>query len=325
MNQRPILTILTNTIPPKKRYFLKTARLLKRLFLGKRPLIDRYEGHSAVTRSVLVGLSNSGVLFNCNPSAFDDIAATLFVLSDLDAFRQAIDLKKRGRIQKLFAGPNLLIDPSDEKELMSSPELDGFLVPSDWVRDFYITEIPELSGKCHVWPAGVDIKRWESKHCDRGHQRVLIYDKSDHDQPIHEYQKFLEERGWESSVIQYGSYKNEHFLQSLRKSHLALFFSPSESQGIALLESWAADVPTFVWDRGWAFLKKTNKKIPASSAPYLNPHLGEFFSDLSSFKAAFQKWETERSLFRPREWVCAHLSDEACAKKLIKIFGLGTC
>ena len=322
--QQPNLSILTNTIPSKKHWFLKTARFLKRVLLGKRPLVDRYGGHPAVTRSILEGLRHIGAIFNYNPSSESDLSSILFVLSDLDALRQGVYLKKRGLIRQLFAGPNLLIDPSDEKELLSSPLIDGFITPSGWVRDFYIHEIPGISKKCHVWPAGVNIKEWTPDQNFQKTKTALIYDKLDHGQPIHEYQEFLREQGWKTSIIRYGNYKKERYLQMLRQSQLALFFSPSESQGIALLECWSTDVPTLVWDRGWAFLKEKNKTIPASSAPYLNPDLGCFFSDVGSFKEVFLQWQSDRASFYPRQWVSTHMSDEVCAKNLLKIFGLAT-
>jgi hypothetical protein len=311
------LTILTNTIPPKKHYLIKVARFSKRLITRKRPLLDRYEGHPAVTRSLLMGLKNTGISFVYNPSSLDDITNTVLVLSDLEALRQAVALKKTGRIQKLFAGPNLVIDPSDERELLSSIELDGFLVNSDWVADFYKHEISSLSGKCRVWPSGVNMNEWTPKPSARSGKKVLIYDKLDHSQPLDQYQSYLKDQGWESTIIRYGFYRKNEYLRLLRESQFALFFSASESQGIALLESWAVDVPTIVWNRGWAFLKKSNKKIPASSAPYLNSQLGAFFSSFDSFKEAFQAIQGE--CLRPREWVCDRFSDEACAKNLLKI------
>ena len=319
---KPSLTLLTNTIPPKKRVLLKGARLLKRLILGKRPLIDRYEGHPSVTESVLKGLKTIGASFNYNPSCEEEVASAVLVLSHLEALCQAIDLKKRGRIQKLFAGPNLVIDPSDEREILNSSAIDGHIVPSDWVHDFYIAEIPALRGKCTTWPAGVDINDWVPDQSAKTKKNVLIYDKLDHNQPIRDYQKFLAGRGWDSSIIRYGSYEKELYKNMLRKSELALFFSPSESQGLALSECWSSNIPSLVWNQGWALLKNKRKRIPASSAPYLNSHLGYFFSDLTSFDEVFQKWEMNRDSFHPRQWVCSHLSNESCAKNLLKILGL---
>lgn len=318
---RPVLSILTNTIPAKKRYFLKALRLVKRLILARRPLIDSYEGHQAVTRSVLEGLKSIGASFNYNPSSTAELGSTTLVLTDLEALSQSIDLKKKGFIQKLFAGPTLVIDPADERELLGSQAIDGYLVPSEWTHDFYVKQVPELQGKCKIWPAGVDMDRWMPM--DRKPERkVLIYDKLKHGQPIHEYKNYLTELGWDSSIIRYGSYTPDQFLKRLRESQLAIFFSIGESQGIALSETWAADVPTLVWNRGWILLNEKKNQIPASSAPYLNPNLGYFFSDLSSFKEAFHKWEIQRASFHPRQWVSAHLSDNACAEKLLEIMEL---
>lgn len=315
------LTILTNAIPPKNRLLLKGARFCKRFLLRRRPLLDRFEGHPAVTRSVLTGLKKIGASFNYNPKKISEIAPTVFVLSDLSALRQAIELKKRGLIQTLFGGPNLLIDPSDEKELLSSSEIDGILVNSDWVRDFYVKEVPALCGKCKVWPSGINMDEWMPDKGAQKKKNVLIYDKLDDGRPIHEYKEFLRSQGWNVLLLRYGYYGKKQFLELLRRSEIAIFFSGSESQGLALQECWSADVPTIVWNRGWAYLKEKGKTIPASSAPYLNPKIGLFFSDLESFKKAFWDWEKNKLSFSPREAVRSQFSDEACARNLLKLIG----
>lgn len=316
----PHLTLLTNTIPPKKHPLLKTARFFKRLLLGRRPLWDKFEGHPAVTRSALAGLKKLNASFNYNPEHLADVAPTVLVLSNLKALRQALDLKKKGAIHTLFAGPILVIDPLEEKELLSSEEIDGLIVPSEWVKVFYTTELPSLKGKCHVWPSGIDIENWSLNLFKKPKKKqALIYDKLDHGQPLKKYRKFLTEKGWDVAIIRYGSYRQEQYRKELQKSDIALFFSPSESQGIALAECWASNVLTFVWNRGFAYYKKREKKVPASSAPYLTSEAGFFFSDFASFEKAYLEWEARPLPLRPLEYVSTHFSDEVSAERLLNL------
>jgi hypothetical protein len=53
-----------------------------------------------------------------------------------------------------------------------------------------------------------------------------------------------------------------------------IYFSSTESQGIAMQEAWSYDVPTLVYSQPYYFIK--NKRFNASSSPYLTKYCGFF-------------------------------------------------
>jgi hypothetical protein len=155
-------------------------------------------------------------------------------------------------------------------------------------------------------------------------RQVLIYDKvsAKREDAMSEYVKVLESRNYEVSNISYGSYVPEQYLAELRKSSLLVGFSTNESQGIAWAEAWAVDVPTILWFQDHSEYQG-RRFSNSSTAPYLTDSTGLFFSDVSSFQQALDRWETASTAFNPRSWVLENMSDEASARQLCRLAGVG--
>lgn len=131
------------------------------------------------------------------------------------------------------------------------------------------------------------------------------------------YQEWMENRGYQVERIVYGNYQHEQYLRNLQSVELAVFFSFNETQGIALAEAWSADVPTLVWNPSLSVGK--NIEWIAYSAPYLSNNTGYYFITASEFCSVFEKWESNKECFHPRQWVTDHMSDEVSARLLLSL------
>ncbi len=325
---RPLLTVMTDPIPVG-RFCLKET--LKRLV---RPIRDlalprpahyrgaRYRGHPAVTRSLVEGLEKIGVSANYNPTQVSEVASTVIVVSGLDALRQAILWKRRGRIARLLAGPNLFVYPAEHADVIAASEVDLWVVPSDWVCRYYVRDCPSLAGRCVSWPAGVNTAYWCPDSTTPNPKDVLVFYKHSSESvlPVEKYVEMLEQRCYRVTRINYGSYTREDFLSHLRRSSLLIGFSDSETQGIAWAEAWSVGVPTLLWFQDHNIF--AGRTRTSSTAPYLSDRTGLFFSDTDSFEAALARWEASRATFQPRSWVLDHMSDEVCARLLCELAGV---
>lgn len=309
-----MLTILTDSIPT----LFRTLRYKMRLFMGKPPL-PKYGGHFAVTRSLVEGLQKIGVDFNYNPTRLEDIGESVIVLAGLRALKQAIQWKRQGRIKRLLAGPNLVVLPSDNRALITAKEIDLYLINSDWTYNLYLEDAPELLGKIAIWPAGVDTTYWKPP-TTKPIKNILIYQKNGPLHLIEQCESAVKHKGYQLTTVVYGAYTQDAFLEKLQKSSLAIFFSPSESQGIALVEAWSVNVPTLVWNQTYTYY--SNKKLQTSSAPYLSRYTGLFFSSLSEFETTLASWEDNSAQFSPRHWVLENMSDELSARYLCSLAGV---
>jgi hypothetical protein len=285
-------------------YFSFFAKLKK--LLGKPA-----RGPEAVFKSLTTGLTEIGQKFLVN-QPFSEQMDTVCVLSGVGVLKQAIKYKQQGRIKILVAGPNIVVEPNESNGILKSPYIDKILVPSEWVKDFYISLVPELGEKIVVWPAGVTDAGEKSPKA----KTIIIYDKTDSAGLVNQLKTFIESQGYKVKIVLYGKVRHEQYLQDLKQSQCMIYLSDSESQGLAMFEAWMANVPTLVWNRGY-MLYKGIKWSGNTSAPYLCKETGSFFKDLEEFKKVFGQFL--RQDFSPRRWVKNNATDKISAENFLKI------
>jgi hypothetical protein len=321
---RPTISILTDPIPFADELLHEGLRRFYRFFRAVFKLnLDYFKhglhrGHVGVTRSLLTGMKQANVIVNYNPLTLGSLADTVIVLAGVRTLRQAIKLKEKGRIKRLYVGPNVVVFSSDSDSILAHPEVDAAITPSDWVVDLYLEDNPSLKSRIFSWPAGVDTSYWKPR-LGSSRNSILIFEKQNKGPvgPIEPYVKYLRELDWKVQIIKYGSYTHDQYLNYLQESCLMLGFVVCESQGLAWAEAWSADVPTLILKRTTNIFQ--GREYKNSSAPYLHPENGLFFDDFEDFKNKFQYWESHREQFTPREWVVKNMSDEVCASKILRI------
>lgn len=316
------ITILTDPMPVKEWFFKEW------LFVIIRYLRDRisppkqnynrssFRGHPAVTRSLVEGLSNLEYDFNYNPRFINKLSKNVIVLSGIETLKQAIEFKKRGIINKLYAGPNILVFSSDYNCIIASKEIDIVVTPCNWVVDLYLEDCPTLRNKIITWPAGVNTSYWRPIKKRKSNKQILIYEKQNKGSvgPIEPYVALMQTFGLEVKVMKYGGFTHDQYLKNLNDSILMIGFVTDESQGLAWAEAWSSDVPTFIWRNDSSVYQ--NRKYSCSTAPYLSNETGLFFDNIIDFEIAMNNFLSGKYSFTPREWVLKNMSDEVCAKQL---------
>jgi hypothetical protein len=279
--------------------------------------------HPAVTHSLLRGLQKLGVDFNFNPSNVSDIGSTVIVLTNIDALREAIQLKKTGLIKKLLAGPNLVGRPIDFQSIVTHPCIDMYLVNSSWTQKAYLEDAPSLMGRISSWPSGIDETYWvpQTSLHQRYSQKILIYKKYQSEEFYSVVKTLIKKHGFIPCTITYGSYTHEQYREALQQTLCAIFLSRSESQGLGLVEAWAMDVPTLVWDLGLPFSAYGRQYSEISACPYLTLFTGYSWKTLADLEKLLQKLEQQNLLqsCAPRQWVLEHMTDVKSAQMLMDV------
>lgn len=273
-------------------------------------------GPSAVLASIKRGGSSLGIPIAIDPKKDAGVSAQTLVVSGVETLRRAIALKEMARISRLIAGPNIVVRADEQGGLLAHPAIDLVIVPSEWVRVAYVNQRPTLADRIAIWAAGVDTRFFDPPAGDRKH--VLVYHKNAPASLLNEVLHLLRSRGLAAHLIRYGSYTRSEYRDALAGSNVAIFLSRSESQGLALGEAWAMDVPTYVWDPqeftagGWTY-------DPVTSCPYLSEQTGKRWKTIDQLKDLF-RWQTVRS-YAPRDWVLSEMTDELCMEKLLNLIG----
>lgn len=299
---------------------------LKRLYLLAKECIrvngkNRYRGHFAVTRSLVNGFELNNVNYNYNPVSLSGLGRIVIVLSGIDTLMQSIDLKRRGYIDKIFAGPNIVEFSSDAESILTSNEIDLVLTPSIWVAKLYCQDHPALKNKYYSWPAGVDFEYWNPKKCisnKNGEKNILIYCKSKNDnilKLIDSINKYIRKEGFTTKLLEYGLYSHTEFRNELCNASLLIgYTNGSESQGIAWAESWSMDVPTLIYENN--IQNYRGREFECSTAPYLTNDSGSFFIGYDDFKRKFIEWKKGEKIYKARSWVEKNMTDAVCSLKL---------
>ncbi len=270
-------------------------------------------GPLSVTKSLLRGLKLNDIDFNHNPSD-SKIGDELIVLSGVNNLRKGISLKKRGKIKKLIAGPNVMNSPNQFNFLFASREVDICLVPSRWIQIAYEQDAPLLKGRVRCWYAGINEEHWVEKNEVK--DTILIYWKTELSDFIRKVELILKKHEYKVHVLKYGTYTLQGYKNILDKSIFAVFISRSESQGIALAEAWAMNVPTFVWNpKALTYLGK--KYTEVSACPYLTDKTGKDWQTLNELDLLISSFNKE--MFAPREWVLNNMTDKKSAGILLNI------
>jgi hypothetical protein len=331
------LSLLTYPTLPRREYPRQWIKLIAKLGLAALRLDAQgwtqlsQGGHHGVTRSALAGCRALGLPHNLNPIRLSDVYPWVLVLSSVSALEQAIRLRLEGRIKHLWAGPNLVVLPTEAEGILDHPLVERVVVPSDWVAQQYMHLMPALQGRVVVWPAGVNLdKDWiqpiRVRRAQSGTVHVLHYLKLSAMRsgsrwfPIYEQLRVaLDARSCQQSEVVYGSHRQQQYRHRLRQADVMLYWTDAgESQGLALLEAWAMDVPTFVVANTHASIKGVQTLV--SAAPYLTPDCGNFFSSADELMSMLEPLLQGLPTFsyHPRRWVECNMTDLICMQNLVR-------
>ena len=316
------ITILTREVSVRAFVVKNIRNFLRFLKYAMKGFIDTdillFSGHAAVTKSLIQGLSEMKTDFVYNPVLEKNVSDTVIVVSDMKALNQAIQWKKDGKIKKLLAGPNLLDLPTKYNHALSAKEIDTVLVPSEWVKQVYEKLNPDLAGKIAIWYSGIDEKYWQPARIAPKQKEILVYWKNTTPRSFClEVESIIKEHGYIVHRIRYGYYTKAHYKKMLDQSTYAVFLSLTESQGLALAEAWAMNVPTIVWDPEMGHPYVHN--ITVTSAPYLSEQTGIKWKELDEFESILGGSTLVEKSFSPREWVLSHMTDKISARMLVDI------
>ena len=283
-------------------------------------ILAKNGGHPAVTQSLLAGLRKLKIPFTycVNLRSYNNVVDedTVVVLAGIDYLIKSIRLKKRGRFKKLLVGPNLVIRADEYGGICGRPEVDVCIVASEWVRVAFEEEVPSLKGRIEKWAAGVDERFWSPSTKKRS--KILLYWKTESEDFISQIEGVVRKFPFELIRVRYGTYRKEQYRDLLDQDVLAVFVSASETQGLALTEAWAMDVPTFVWnpeklvDHGRVYSQ-------VSSAPYLISLTGCFWKNTDELAGLLHKFMNNSFEFKPREYVLEHFTDQCAAQNMLNI------
>lgn len=283
-----------------------------------RKISSKKRGPSAVLESLIDGLKSLNENCLLNPFREIETGSTVIVLSGISATKEAIKLKSKGIIKKLIVGPNITISPIDEDYLLKSHYIDKIIVPSEWVRDFFLTFDTELNKKIIIWPAGVIVPETEPPRSLR--EQILIFKKNTDEFLFRRICEYLQSNNIFYKIIEYGKFNRNQYIDELKKSKFMIYLQEIESQGIALIESWSMNTPTLVWSPGRYDFTKYNRSVFGNiNAPYLSNKSGDCFKDFDDFKIKLSSFLENLSNYSPYIYVKENFDNRITSANLLSL------
>ena len=171
--------------------------------------------------------------------------------------------------------------------------------------------------KIACWYSGVN-EKFFSNNITKKKKKVLVYFKTLNYILLEKIKVLLNKKNIDIIIIKYGNYSQVEFKKALSIVDFAIFISQSESQGIALAESWSMNVPTFVWKK--KILKINNIKYQyTSAAPYLSSETGYFFSNIKQLEKIIKNYYKNKFELKPRRWILNNMTDKQSAQNILSI------
>lgn len=304
------LVILTKSPVFSWKEFVNKYKIFIKFLLGQK------RGPDSVVSSLLKGLKELNFEFKYNVKAKEITSEEIvYINGSVEALKWAISEKKKGNIKKLIVGPVMVILPDDENEIICDKNIDRIVVPSQWVKNLWLSIKPNLAEKILIWPAGTDVYLLDSQLKNK----ILIYQKNAPVELLNDIKKYLIKKNTSFEIIKYGFYKHDDYLSNLNITKAMIFLSESESQGLAMCEAWMKNVPTLVWSRGFWQHEDIIWKDEKISAPYLSDECGIFFADLKDFENKWSEFLNNLSDFQPRKYAEENFTNKKITENFLKI------
>ena len=281
--------------------------VVRTLARHSRSNITAFSGPDAVHRNLCAGLSAIGEPFTDRSSRFPSrFSGNVGLLSGQKNINKLAQARQDGQIHQLIVGPNVATLPS-ELPSIALIHADLFVTPSPWVAELYRRDCALIADKIAVWPVGVDTDWWTPVNTEKS-ERVLIYVKNCPREWLSRTIAAFEVIGATYKIIEYGKHDAHQFREALRMAPAMISLSPSESQGIALLEAWSVDTPTFCASSDLWRSSAPSYLRESSSAPFLNDESGAFFNIDGNLKSDLPDLLNNLHRFTPRAYAEAKFS-----------------
>jgi len=282
----------------------------------------RISGPGKVFRNLVKGLDRIGQSYVVNRAL--DSTRRLWVHDNLHAL---LELPRHGTGNVL--GPNLVVLPRDLPT--RQPFCNSlYLHPSPWAVGIWIEE---GFAQCplRAWPVGIDTDDFPRRTKPQGGSPVLIYFKKRFPEELSKVCRALAEQQMPYRILQYGTYAEPEYLAALRDCSFVVWLGGTESQGIALQEALACNVPVLVLDALSLFQhyppEAPRRLFPdrlrtfrTTSAPYFEARCGLKVDSMEALPPALSAMRDRLDAFRPREFVLETLSLEKQAGEFVSFF-----
>lgn len=228
--------------------------------------------------------------------------------------------------KKFIFGPHFGIYPSvfpSIHAINNSETNCVYVQPSDWVTALFYPHVINMPVKTLSFPIDTDLFK-QSRVNPIETKKVMLYFKSRNPSCLSAAHTFLVKHGYEPVVFDYKKrYLENDYVNALQSVAFVFWVGCHESQGFAVQEALAMNVPLFVWNAKllsdeWG---SGRPDIRATSLSYWDDSCGSFFYDAKDMDAVFERFIVNytKGAYQPHAFIHSQVGLEACAQRFLKL------
>ena len=210
-------------------------------------------------------------------------------------------------------GPNICVLPTD-LEVVMEQKFKYFITPCSWTKELCSRWIDP--DKIKVWPVGIDLDKFNPFNSQKEID-CLLYLKNRTNEELDVVKKILSKFNQSYTILEYGKYSEEEFLEKISTSKYSFILGNTESQGIAIQEMMSCNLPLFVWDKTEWDHRGEEFKCAASTVPYWDKICG--IKAGTNIEENFEKFLDTIGDYNPRSYIENNFSLEKRASEFLTI------
>jgi hypothetical protein len=218
-------------------------------------------------------------------------------------------------LKKTIVGPNIGFDNT----MIQEQKYKLYIAPSKWTKDLFVQKVGLKEEKIFIWPVGIDTQKFNQLPSNKIYDFLIYFKRRDRDE-LRKVIEFLNKKNKTFTIIEYGHYDENSFIESISNSKYGIVIDGTESQGIAIQEMMSCNLPLLVWDVEYWNDMGDSFKCVATSVPYFDDRCGIKFYSIEELE---QKYETFiNSNYSPRDFILEKLSLKKTTSSLIEILNI---
>ncbi len=228
--------------------------------------------------------------------------------------------KLKGLRNPRVVGPGIYASPLEGPDLFDDSRNVSFISTCKWFEDIFR---PYYGDRMRDWFGGFDITKFPDAKSHEKKFDVLIYDKiyfnreEMYAKTIAPLIEQLKKEGLTWTIIRYGNYSIEDYIEAVKQSRAMAFIAATETQGMAYHECLALNTPIFAWDEGYwqdpRALNLTKERIPATSVPFFDERCGVTFQSTNLLER-WEQFKTNWTSFEPRAFIADRMNFKRSAE-----------
>ena len=226
--------------------------------------------------------------------------------------------------KRFIFGPHFSVFPDSKLTRINNVHKNSvYIQPSDWVRDLWSPANAVLPVKTFPFP--VDTERFaplKERERENEKREVFIYFKRRNPQELQYLKDFLTARNIAFKVFDYvNRYSEQDYIEILQRAKYGIVLDAHESQGFAIEEALACDVPLLVWNVRLLSQEHGSRypDAPATSIAYWDARCGEHFYEQDELESVYNKFISNLATYKPREYILENLSVARCAERFTEL------